>query len=232
MKARGALLFTDWFVVTATCITSIPHPYVKLVALCRPISLIFPSLMPPLPLSPVSADQPRTTGLLAAQVQSGEYGRLFKIFLLVLVVVTGLRLFLTRLSTRETRRRNQTTTPPSQTINSTWKQNLRHDRPSISKDPQQATIPYEGIYPWIAPPQPLPGPYDPPFYPLPTLRRHSYDPSVTMDTNTKARIASYSRRVSAANIHKSETTQRATIHGKVTTSTKGWRRNQWVISGE
>ncbi|EAT82676.1 hypothetical protein SNOG_10341 [Parastagonospora nodorum SN15] len=38
---------------------------------------------------------------------------------------------------------------------------------------------YIPIYPWIAPPTPLPGPYDAPYYPLPSIRKYSHDSSTT-----------------------------------------------------
>lgn len=81
------------------------------------------------------------------------------------------------------------------------------------------------IYPWIGPPLPLPGPYDPRVYPLPTLRRHSsVEPS---QEATENETISYTRRVSTNSIP----VRQITLHGTITTSQKGWRRNQWVVSG-
>ncbi|KAF2678525.1 hypothetical protein K458DRAFT_316821 [Lentithecium fluviatile CBS 122367] len=96
---------------------------------------------------------------------------------------------------------------------------------AIQERKDQLRPTFKPIYPWTSPPQPLPGPYDPRLYPLPTIRRHSYDPSVVAQEQDAT--ISYERRVSTNSIP----TQQAKLHGTVTTSTDGWRRNQWVISG-
>jgi hypothetical protein len=85
---------------------------------------------------------------------------------------------------------------------------------------------FEPMYPWTAPPQSLPGPYDPRLYPLPTIRRHTYNSTVEdpMDIPT----TNFTRRVSL----NSMPSQQSTFRGTVIVSSKGWRRNQWIISGE
>ncbi|KAH7113856.1 hypothetical protein B0J11DRAFT_141889 [Dendryphion nanum] len=102
------------------------------------------------------------------------------------------------------------------------------------EDPEPST--FQPIYPWVLPPQPLPGPYD---LPLPTLRRHSpadadKSPS-SPDSNPKtpeveeeeAHILPYTRHISTTTFP-----PRSWVYsGTVTTSTSGWRRNQWVVSG-
>lgn len=112
------------------------------------------------------------------------------------------------------------------------------------KSPKEAYIKIEDqepttlqpIYPWIMPPQPLPGPYD---LPLPTLRRHcpsepSKSPS-SIDTKPatpeaeeeEAHMQPYTRHVSTTT-----SPPRSWVYsGTITTSTSGWRRNQWVVSG-
>jgi hypothetical protein len=85
---------------------------------------------------------------------------------------------------------------------------------------------FKPIYPWISPPTPLPGPYDSRLYPLPTIRRHSYaNPSKGLPLENES--ISYTRRVSTNSIP----IRQASIQGTVTTSSHGWRRNQWVVSG-
>lgn len=90
-----------------------------------------------------------------------------------------------------------------------------------------APVIFKPIYPWISPPQPLPGPYEPRLYPHPTLRRHSYpDPSPPPPPETSS--ISYTRRVSTNSIP----TRQTVLHGTVTTASNGavgWRRNQWVV---
>ncbi|PSN66407.1 hypothetical protein BS50DRAFT_574835 [Corynespora cassiicola Philippines] len=130
------------------------------------------------------------------------------------------------------------------------------EQPADQNDPQSpASFPFQPVYPWKLPPQPLPGPYDPRLYPLPTLRRHSYDPSIVSPENgpnsshhptatatTTTTTLCYTRRVSTNSIPDSTSTSRSPsiappptpklLHGSVTRSAaNGWRRNQWVVSG-
>ncbi|CAI6340999.1 unnamed protein product [Periconia digitata] len=203
-------------------------------------------LMPPLPLPSVPAENTRTTtASVFGNTYGGGYGPLFKIFLLVLVVVTGLRLAVTRFSTREHegqhRSRNKIKRKETTNPYTSFDPCRKHARHKLASESTTSTA-EESVYPWIAPPQPLPGPYDPPFYPLPTLRRHSYDPTVTKEKTPHAEAAemtasSYTRRVSATNIPRSgaqtsQTAARVVVRGTVTNSSKGWRRNQWVVGGE
>jgi hypothetical protein len=88
------------------------------------------------------------------------------------------------------------------------------------------------VYPWIAPPTPLPGPYDAPYYPLPlpSIRTYSDDAASkpteeTRDIAEETRTVSYTRRES-----NSTPDQEPTIRGTVTVSNHGWRRTQWTVS--
>ncbi|KAF2736083.1 hypothetical protein EJ04DRAFT_177328 [Polyplosphaeria fusca] len=171
------------------------------------------------------------TGLsrISAISQLGTFSQLPKIFLLALVAVTCIRLAVLH-CTRRTRR-STVSSPSTKEKGSTYCQAVpetplrEHPRPG-SKGQIPPT--FNPIYPWTGPPQELPGPYDPRLYPLPTIRRHSHNPSPTapMDTNS----ISYTRRVSTNSIPARQTTLRGTL----TTSsngTTGWRRNQWVVEG-
>jgi hypothetical protein len=80
------------------------------------------------------------------------------------------------------------------------------------------------VYPWIAPPTPLPGPYDAPYYPLPTIRRLSQDSA--NELSEEIRSISYTRRISASNVPEQE----STINATTTISNHGWRRTQWTVS--
>lgn len=160
---------------------------------------------------------------------SNEYGYtpLFKIFLLVLVAATGIRLAIFKLIKKK---RMPTPGSPAHVQEKGVKlcqvpseEDLRQRRILERKDEQPPA--FKPIYPWTSPPQALPGPYDPRLYPLPTIRRHSYDPPVVVLEQNET--MSYTRRVSTNSIPNMQTT----LHGTVTTSTKGWRRNQWAISG-
>jgi hypothetical protein len=121
-------------------------------------------------------------------------------------------------------------------------------RPSLNKEPNHYLQSLERetlypsllpIYPWIAPPQPLPGPYDAPYYPLPlaTMRPEEYfdiktkSPAVKLedtadDMPEELESISYTRRVSTNSIPNHE----SFLEGSVTVSTNGWRRTQWTVT--
>lgn len=180
--------------------------------------------MPPHP--PVPAGQSRVSSSTSTSSAYG-YAQLSKLLLLVLLVATGIRLAIINFLTR--RRRTVAHLPAliqekdPKLCQAPSEKDLRQHRHVQSNDQPPA---FQPVYPWTSPPQPLPGPYDARLYPLPTIRRHSYDPSVVVPAANST--ISYTRRVSTNSIP----THTSTIHGTVTTSTKGWRRNQWVISGE
>lgn len=92
------------------------------------------------------------------------------------------------------------------------------------------------IYPWIAPPQRLPGPYDAPYYPLPlptiAIQETAGDdtkPSIsetTRDRPEELETITYSHRISTENSIKTELVRESVV----TVSTKGWRRTQWTVN--
>ncbi|KAF5846322.1 hypothetical protein GGP41_003756 [Bipolaris sorokiniana] len=90
------------------------------------------------------------------------------------------------------------------------------------------------IYPWIAPPQSLPGPYDAPYFPvpLPTIAvAEITEECMKTEAPTDKRPEEletilYSRRI-PTNISPENDTIR---EGVVTVSTRGWRRSQWTIN--
>lgn len=89
---------------------------------------------------------------------------------------------------------------------------------------------YIPIHPWIAPPTPLPGPYDAPYYPLPSIRKYSHDSSTTESPPPEElQSISYTRRVST-NGTAGTAAQEPILHGTTTVSNHGWRRTQWTIS--
>jgi hypothetical protein len=96
------------------------------------------------------------------------------------------------------------------------------------------------IHPWVAPPTPLPGPYDAPYYPLPlpTIRKHQDDPaqeassrrvstgSASSNDSETLSTRSYTRRLS----DNSGLPYDPVLEGSTTVSTAGWRRTQWTVS--
>lgn len=181
--------------------------------------------MPPQP--PKFSDQTRI--LKHPTTCQHEYAMLLKWFLLVLVVVIGLRQAVIEYSSRKRRTPNPGLAAsvtekcpfPCQGASQTY---LRSNASTGSQD--QQTVVFKPVYPWTSPPQPLPGPYDHRLYPPPTIRRNSYNPSVEQPKDFAA--TSYTRRVSLNSLP----TQQSTLLGTVIVSSKGWRRNQWIISGE
>lgn len=83
------------------------------------------------------------------------------------------------------------------------------------------------IHPWIAPPTPLPGPYDAPYYPLPmpTLRRYSHESSST--TPEKEEYVALTHHIPTPNQPDREFS--LPIRGTTTVSNHGWKRTQWTI---
>ena len=166
---------------------------------------------------------------IPTSASSSAYTRLPKILLLVLVVAVGLR-FLVQCYAQ--RKKRTSMLPPrapeekdSKSCQEASEPDLRpHHRPQSKDQPTSAVKP---IYPWISPPQPLPGPYDPRFFPLPTVRRHSHDLSPSPSPEAEAHTASYTRRVSTNSLP----TRQSTLRGTVTVSNNGTRRNQWVVTG-
>ncbi|KAF2995685.1 hypothetical protein E8E13_003054 [Curvularia kusanoi] len=83
------------------------------------------------------------------------------------------------------------------------------------------------IHPWISPPQALPGPYDPMYYPLPppSFRQKL---SASLPANVEGRRSTpYTRLVPRSDTSPFE----AVLYGTMTTSTNGWRRSHWNVTG-
>jgi hypothetical protein len=83
------------------------------------------------------------------------------------------------------------------------------------------------IYPWVSPPQALPGPYDPMYFPLPapTIRKM---PLVSSPAKREGRHStSYTRLVPDCGTPP----RAAVLYGTMTTSTNGWRRTHWNVTG-
>ncbi|KAH6641984.1 hypothetical protein C7974DRAFT_93188 [Boeremia exigua] len=83
------------------------------------------------------------------------------------------------------------------------------------------------VHPWISPPQALPGPYDPMYYPLPAPS-HRCESSGTPVTTVEGRHStSYTSLVPKSGTPQGE----AVLYGTMTTSTNGWRRSHWNVTG-
>ncbi|KAF1352929.1 hypothetical protein EJ07DRAFT_183110 [Lizonia empirigonia] len=106
-----------------------------------------------------------------------------------------------------------------------WESDHKEHLDSLQQEILQHTE--EPIHPWILPPERLPGPYDPMYYPLPppTIRPTSTDSSPAKPETRNS--APYTRLVPTTGSPPNE----RTLHGTMTTSTKGWRRTHWNVTG-
>jgi hypothetical protein len=173
-------------------------------------------------------------------------GDILKILLFILVIAAAFKTYVVVASRRKRRLDHQNTMQEKEHAVSSPKEDdqtatKRKDsvstptikkedaRPSQPEDPnhrlqalqQELSSPaLKPVYPWIAPPTPLPGPYDAPYYPPPSIRRHSESPSC--DPPETQQITTYTRRVSA--------NQDSILHGSTTVSNHGWRRTQWTVA--
>jgi hypothetical protein len=174
-------------------------------------------------------------------------GNLFKILLFIAIIVaTAFELYVVVSLRRKRIRDHQITMQEKEHAMSSTKEDdctstKRKDsvsspkikqedpRPHHPEDPNQrlqaiqqelSSPALEPVYPWIAPPTPLPGPYDAPYYPLPIIRRHS--DALSCDTPETQQTVSYTRRVSA--------NQDSILRGTTTVSNHGWRRTQWTVA--
>lgn len=102
------------------------------------------------------------------------------------------------------------------------------------------------IHPWIAPPTPLPGPYDAPYYPLPLPTIRNDPEQFHSDSNTSSMTTSRRESTNSVSSNESETlttrsyTRRLSenaklpydpvLEGSTTVSSAGWRRTQWSVS--
>jgi hypothetical protein len=168
--------------------------------------------------------------------------QLLRGFLFLLIMLAVFRLATTKIMTRKRRtvqlqsqspyfylkEEEDINTLPRQARSPT--QDLRPYRLSQSRDLPPPNLTFKTIYPWTAPPQPLAGPYDPRIYPLPNVRRHSHDPTSAYVRNHITTSLSYVRRVSTDATP--GPASRKLLRGAVMESTRGWRRNQWVVEGE
>ena len=184
--------------------------------------------MPPHILVPADRTRTSSTSTLSQDKLTVQ----FKVFFLALVVITGLRIAMSYYPPRKRRMSSPTAAKEvlDEKASNPYQGGIEKDlRQSASlKIQDQQTPAYKPIYPWTSPPHPLPGPYDPHLYPLPTLRRLSYDSS-TEDTGPgKSTDIHYNRRISMDSV----SNQQSTLRGTITISSKGWRRNQWTISGK
>lgn len=157
----------------------------------------------------------------------------FKILLLISLVATAIK-SCTVLSLRRKRRseyerpcqekEQETTNQPDEEKVSTYfpPEDPNHRLHALRQELEQPA--FKPVWPWIAPPTPLPGPYDAPYYPLPGVQ--SPPLNQTVEKSDDFSTSPYIRRISSS----SSPNQEATLHGITTVSSQGWRRTQWTVA--
>ncbi|KAF2279974.1 uncharacterized protein EI97DRAFT_106511 [Westerdykella ornata] len=192
----------------------------------HPTLLLTYSSMPP---PPSETGVTRISYFPISAIRNGRWAELF----LITVVIT-LCLSLIKYNVSKKRRKRQTDTEQFEVkdifrITHSGKQKeLSHPHTRLLQEqPPPPPLPFTPIYPWLTPPQPLPIPHGAETFPLPTLRRHSSAQTSQHQPTSESRIVSYTRRVSTNSIP----ARTSVLHGTVTTSQKGWRRRQWVVTG-
>jgi hypothetical protein len=96
------------------------------------------------------------------------------------------------------------------------------------------------VYPWTAPPTPLPGPYDAPYYPLPLPSIRECPDNANPETPIKTEDVSEEMKSTPESTHTTSFThhlspdstsdQKAMVRGTITISNHGWRRTHWTVS--
>lgn len=194
--------------------------------------ILFKPLMAPYP-TPIESSLIETGNLWTAAEN------FFKIILLISIVAIGVKTYVMVLTRRDTMLVSAICQEKEDESKATL--SIRQKSPpSNQPDDQNARLQalqeeltqhdFKPVYPWIAPPTPLPGPYDAPYYPLPSIRRHSKDSDTTESPPPEEiQTISYTRRIST-NSSTSTEMEDSSLQGTVMLSNHGWRRTQWTVS--
>jgi hypothetical protein len=196
-----------------------------------PIFFVLPTSMPPLS---VYSELHRAEKFAL----SFNYGQLLEASAMVLIAATVLWFLVALLSRKKSRKigagsdvsRKPHSKPflerkDSAICQKHWEINHADHLSSLKQEIHQHTE--TPIYPWILPPQTLPGPYDPMYFPLPapTIQAESSGPSQAKCEGRHS--TSYTRLVPNIGTPPGE----AILYGTITTSTNGWRRTHWNVTG-
>jgi hypothetical protein len=201
-----------------------------------PIFFILPTIMPPLFGS-------RRLQLATQSIIEPNQSRSFGLFLVVLVTAGITWMVIAYISRKKSLRRKSriintnVDIPEKPTPNRSlqrqdsgvchdhWECDHNNYLNSLKQEILQQTE--KPIHPWISPPQALPGPYDPMYYPLPAPSfRQKLSPS--LPPNVEGRNSTpFTRLVPRLDSPRCE----AVLYGTMTTSTNGWRRSHWNVTG-
>jgi hypothetical protein len=207
-----------------------PASSIVLRLLSFPLFSVLPTTMPPLPGYQIFHHAGQS-------ITNSKLGRLFQVSLVVLVTAALAWVVVTYVSQRKSRSINALVEVPEKPVTrrllkrqdsamcqGQWETDHNDRLNSLKQEIFQHTE--KPIYPWILPPQTLPGPYDPMYYPLPAPSHRSKS-SGSLAANVEGRHStSYTRPVPKAGTPPGE----SVLYGTMTTSTNGWRRTHWNVT--
>ncbi|KAF1933199.1 uncharacterized protein M421DRAFT_191636 [Didymella exigua CBS 183.55] len=195
------------------------------------VFFVLPTTMPPLSGHEKFQD--------AGQIISNfKQSRLLQAFLVVLATATVILTVVIYISQRQSRTIDasiDTSEKPmikpllerqdSATCHNQWESDHKNYLNSLKLEILKHTE--EPILPWVSPPQALPGPYDPMYYPLPAPSFRCKT-SESLAANVEGRHSAFCTRL----VPKFGTPLgEAALYGTMTTSTHGWRRSHWNVTG-
>lgn len=163
-----------------------------------------------------------------------KHGQLVEASLVVLATATSIWLLVAFVTQRKSRTSDSIPVIPEKphkpalerqdSCQKHWESNHNEHLSSLKQEISQHTE--KPIHPWILPPQALPGPYDPMYYPLPapTIAVTSSGPLAKSEGRHST---TYTRLVPKSGTPPRE----AMLYGTMTTSTHGWRRTHWNVTG-
>jgi len=226
-----------YFRMSAAHDTISPTRLIVLGLISLPIFFILPTAMPPLFSS-------RKLQLATQSITKPSQRRSFGVLLVVFVAAVITWTVITYVSRRKSSQRKSRSIntnvdiPEKPVSNRTlqrqdsgvchdhWECDHNNYLNSLKQEILQHTE--KPIHPWVSPPQALPGPYDPMYYPLPAPSfRQKLSPS--LPPNVEGRNSTpFTRFVPRLDSPRCE----AVLYGTMTTSTNGWRRSHWNVTGE
>jgi hypothetical protein len=166
------------------------------------------------------------------------YNRLLQISLVVLAAAIIAWIVVTHVSQRQNRNIDASADVPEKPLtkpllerqdSATCQNQWEHDHKNYLNSLKQEILEHteKPIFPWVSPPQVLPGPYDPMYYPLPApLFRCKTSGSLAANVEGRHSV-SYTLHVPKSGIPLGE----AVLYGTMTSSTNGWRRSHWNVTG-
>ncbi|KAF2627267.1 hypothetical protein BU25DRAFT_421718 [Macroventuria anomochaeta] len=208
-----------------------PASSIVLRLLSLPIFSVLPTAMPPL-------SDYKKLHYAGQFVSSSKYSRLLQVFLVVLTTVTIAWIVVAYVSQRKSRTVDASGDVPEKPVTrrllerqdsaicqKQWGFDHNNHLNSLKQEILQHTE--RPVHPWILPPQALPGPYDPMYYPLPAPSFRCKSSSSLPANVEGTHSTSYTRLVPKSGTPPGE----AVLYGTMTTSTNGWRRTHWNVTG-